>query len=261
MKKLYFEVSAEALAAVALFHGMPLHDRKILADKCRGRRFPANHLITSHDDIDNDVYFILSGGVRIAIASFSGREITFRDQCAGEMFGELAALDNRPRSTRVLALAETRAAVMSAENFMWALQLYPEMMNRTLKRLSMLVRLLSHRVLEFSSLNVRSRIHVELLRLALREDPAVNQAMISPAPKHVDLASRISTHREAITREMNQLASSGVIRKDNNRLVINDVTRLETMVMDVAGVYVQDAGTDQRDAPAAPYRRGRNGGK
>lgn len=261
MKNLYFDVSAEALSAVALFHGLPLHDRKILADKCRGRRFPANHLITSHDDIDNDVYFILSGGVRIAIASFSGKEITFRDQCAGEMFGELAALDNKPRSTRVVATAETRAAVMSAENFLWALQLYPEVMNRTLARLSTLVRLLSHRVLEFSSLNVKSRIHAELLRLALRDDPRINQAMISPAPKHVDIASRISTHREAITREMNQLASSGVIRKDNNGLIINDVTRLETMVMDAAGVYTQGNGADQRGAPSAPRRRGRNGNK
>ena len=64
-----------------------------------------------------------------------------------------------------------------------------------------------------------------------------NTATISPAPKHIELASRISTHREAITRELTQLASSGLINKGKNWLRINDVVKLENMIQDTNGSY------------------------
>ena len=237
MKTISIEVTAEALSAVELFNDLPLHDRKLIADKCRGLKFDTDNIIMSHNDIDNDVYFILSGKVRIIIYSVSGKEIVFRDQSAGEMFGEIAALDNKPRSAHVIALSETNTAAMSAENFLWVLELYPSIMTRTLAQLAKLVRLLSERVIEFSSLGVRNRIHAELLRLAWQNMDNVNRAMISPAPKHVEIASRISTHREAITRELKQLASSGLIQKGKNELIINDVVKLENMVQDVVRIY------------------------
>ena len=64
-----------------------------------------------------------------------------------------------------------------------------------------------------------------------------NSATISPAPKHVELASRISSHREAITRELTQLTSSGLIHKEKNSLRINDVVKLENMVQETIGTY------------------------
>ena len=110
-------------------------------------------------------------------------------------------------------------------------------MARTLARFARLVRLLSERVVEFSSLDVRNRIHAELLRMAWQNMDNANTATISPAPRHVDLASRISTHREAITRELTQLSSSGLIHKEKNSLRINDVVKLENMVQDTVGTY------------------------
>ncbi len=237
MKKILTAVTTEALSGIELFNGLSLHDRKLIANKCKGFKFDANNTIMSYNDTCSDVYFILSGKVRITIYSLSGKEITFRDQNAGEMFGEIAAIDNKPRSAHAVALSETRIAVMSAKNFLWALQLYPSMMARTLERLANLVRSLSERVIEFSSLGVKNRIHVELLRLAWQNMDSVNRAMISPAPKHLEIASRISTHREAITRELNELISSGLIQKGKNRLIINDVVKLENMVRDVTATY------------------------
>jgi len=235
MKKASLEVNAGSLSGVELFSELSLEERKLIAKKCNGFRFEPDTIIVSHNDTDNDIYFILSGKVRITIYSASGKEITFRDQSAGEMFGEIAAIDHKPRSAHVLALKETHIAVMSAENFMWVLQNYPSLTQRTLVRLANLVRSLSERVIEFSSLGVKNRIHAELLRLARVNMDNVNRAMISPAPTHVEIASRISTHREAITRELTQLTSSGLIEKNKNKLIINDVVKLESMVRDVAG--------------------------
>lgn len=231
------EITAGALAAVELFYDLSFNDRKVVADKCRGRKFTAGEIVTCHNDIDTDVYFIISGRVRVAIYSASGKEVSFRDQVAGEMFGEIAAVDNKSRSAYVVTLCETLLAAVSAENFLWLMQLYPSIMVRALARFAQLVRLLSERVVEFSSLDVRNRLHAELLRLAWQNMDNANTATISPAPKHVELASRISTHREAITRELTHLASAGLIFKGKNWLRINDVVKLKNMVHDTAGSY------------------------
>jgi CRP-like cAMP-binding protein len=98
-----------------------------------------------------------------------------------------------------------------------------------------LVRLLSARVFEFSALAVRNRIHAELLRLAREHMDAGNTAAISPSPTHADIASRISTHREAVTREYHNLSESGLIEQRRGKLVIHDIARLETMVREVMG--------------------------
>ena len=237
MTKTSIEITAGSLAAVELFYDLSLNDRKVVADKCRGMKFTTGDIIASHNDTDTDVYFIISGQVRVVIYSASGKEISFREQVAGEMFGEIAAVDNKSRSAYVVTLRETLLAGMSAENFLWLMQLYPSIMTRTLARFAQLIRLLSDRVVEFSSMDVRNRLHAELLRLAWKNMDNANTATISPAPRHVELASRISTHREAITRELTQLASSGLIHKGKNLLRINDVVKLENMVQDTTGSY------------------------
>ena len=237
MTKKIIEISAGVLSAVEIFSDLSFNDRKMIADKCRGLKFAEGEIITAHDDADSDVYFIISGKVRAAIYTASGKEICFGEQVAGEMFGEISAMDKKLRSAYVISLDNTTLAAMSAENFLWVLQLYPSVMSRTFMRFAQLVRLLSRRIVEFSSLDVRNRLHAELLRLAWKNMVNANTATISPAPRHTELANRISTHREAISREITELVSSGLIRKRKNRLYINDVVKLENMVRDTVGNY------------------------
>src|SRR5262249_5502620 len=88
------------------------------------------------------------------------------------------------------------------------------------------------RVVEFSTLPVRSRVHAELLRLARisARDPDRTTAVIAPAPTHAEIASRISTHREAVTRELNELVRAKVIEKRGSALVIRDIVELTNMI-------------------------------
>ena len=53
---------------------------------------------------------------------------------------------------------------------------------------------------------------------------------ISPAPKHAEIASRISTHREAVTRELNELTRAKLIARRGSDLIIHDTALLESMV-------------------------------
>ena len=102
-------------------------------------------------------------------------------------------------------------------------------------RLAALVRSLSERVIDLSTLGVQNRIHAEILRLARAAGVARNRARLEPGPKHADIASQVSTYREQVTRELSALARAGILEKDGAALVVCDVARLEKMVEDVRG--------------------------
>ena len=74
-----------------------------------------------------------------------------------------------------------------------------------------------------------------MLRLARSGSDEDHTAVISPAPTHAEIASRISTHREAVTREIAVLARGGLLEKTGGDLVIHDIDRLQRMVEDVLG--------------------------
>jgi predicted transcriptional regulator len=94
---------------------------------------------------------------------------------------------------------------------------------------------LSERVLEFSTLAVRNRIHAELLRLAADARREDGQALLSPAPSLSEIADRISTHREAVSRELSRLGSIGLLRREGGDLLVPDMARLEKLVREAKG--------------------------
>lgn len=233
------ELNAESLYGINAFRSLDSEARSALAGLCQGRRFAPEQLIVSHHDKTKDVFFILSGLARATIYSLSGREVSFKNLGPGEMFGELSAIDGQPRSAYVVALSESVVLSMSPESFWQALRDYPSVAEATLKDLTRMVRKLSERVFEFSALTVRDRIRAELLRLAQEHIDNNNDdeihAIISPIPTHADFASRIGTHREAVTRELLELRKTGLVERRGGALVVNDVPRLAQMVEDVLG--------------------------
>jgi CRP-like cAMP-binding protein len=173
--------------------------------------------------------------VRITTYSQGGRQVTFRDFAAGETFGEVAALDGEPRSADVIALEATLLASLAPAQFARLLAEEPVLGSRVLKRLARLVRALSERVIDLSTLGVQNRIHAEILRLAREAGVEKNRARLEPGPRHADIASQVSTYREEVTRELSALAKTGVLAKDGGALVIRDVKRLERLVAEVRG--------------------------
>ncbi len=225
----------ETLGGIELFENLPPRDLKALARRCRWHRYTAGQQIVGHKDETRDVFFIVTGQVRAIIYSLSGKEVTFRDISAGDMFGEFSAIDGQPRSANVVALTDSLTASMSADEFWDVLRGYPMVAEAALKRLTSQLRVLSERVFEFSTLTVKNRIHAELLRLARDHMSGANTAAISPAPTHADIASRVSTHREAVTRELNDLARAGLIERRRGMLIIRDIDHLIRMVEEVLG--------------------------
>jgi CRP-like cAMP-binding protein len=101
--------------------------------------------------------------------------------------------------------------------------------------LATLVRGLSERVIDLSTLGEQNRIHAELLRLAHEAGIADNRARISPMPRHADIASRVSTYREQVTRELSALGRTGLLEEVDGALVVCDAAALERLVDAVRG--------------------------
>lgn len=147
------------------------------------------------------------------------------------MFGDLAAIDGKPRCADVEAREESVVAYMPAADFRAVMREHPAVADAVMRQLAALVRRLSERVVEFSTLGVRNRIHAELLRRARAAGPQDNQAQIRPPPTHAELASHVATTRYAVTRELGALEKAGIVSHSRGQsLTILDLQRLEHIV-------------------------------
>ena len=74
-----------------------------------------------------------------------------------------------------------------------------------------------------------------MLRLASLGKKEEKGARIAPRPTRIEIASRISTHREAVARELTRLARIGLVEREKNALVVKDLERLAEMVHAATG--------------------------
>src|ERR1051326_472238 len=157
--------SSLGLRNIELLQGLAPEKLDALARQCVWRNYEAGKRIISRNADYRDVYLLVSGRVRITTYSQGGRQVTFRDIPAGEVFGEVAALDEKPRSADVIALDNALLASMAPPVFRGLPADEPLVGGRVMTRLAALVRSLSDRVIDLSTLGVQNRIHAELLRL------------------------------------------------------------------------------------------------
>jgi CRP-like cAMP-binding protein len=227
--------SARTLDGIQILAAIAPEARQALANRCRWQLFKPGQQIIGYLDTTRDVFLIVEGRVRASTYSYSGREVSYRDLAPGDIVGEFSAIDGAPRSTSVIVLTDCLVATMSADLFWQVLDQHSEVAAAMLKSLTGQLRALIERIFEFSTLAVNNRIHAELLRLARLQNSSETTAVITPTPTHTELANRISTHREAVTRELNALARAGLIERDGSSLRITDVAELSRMVELVHG--------------------------
>lgn len=247
-------ITAQSLATLEAFSGLPETARERIAAALHGRHYETKKTIIRAQDRDHSVYFVLSGTVRITYDAGRGRQVSFRDMHAGEMFGELSALDGGLRSVEVIAQGPALVASMSDTSFRAVLNDHPAVAHYVLGRLVNLVRRLTDRVVEQATLGVNNRIHAELLRLARATGQQGNCITVEGLPTHDEIAARINTHREAVSHEFTRLKKAGIIRKEKHKvLTILDVERLERMVQDVNREKTPNAPTahSKLSAPAS----------
>src|SRR5580704_15804258 len=114
---------------------------------------------------------VLKGTVRISSPSESGREITMNLIHSGEIFGEIALLDGRDRTTDAIAMSDCELVVLNRRDFMPFLERRPEICIKVIELLCQRLRQTSGQVEELSFWHLESRLAKALLRLAQERDP------------------------------------------------------------------------------------------
>jgi len=223
------------LEGVVIFAGLPSNSLDMVHRCCSWRHCEPGEQIVNYLDTSDDVFFVAAGEVCVTIYSVAGKAISFRNLGTGDIFGEYAAIDGAPRSASVEARASCLIASMSAEKFRKLLETEPIVAQAVIRGLVRNIRSLTKRVYEFSTLAVNNRIQAELLRLASIAPREGVTARLEPAPTHSEIASRISTHREAVTRELNRLARLGIIERRTGTLIVTDTDRLTDMLHEMTG--------------------------
>ena len=220
----------ETLRHVPLFRNLTDDEAHRLDTQCFWRRYEAKQQILSYGEGGTDVFFVISGVVRAVIRGSGGREVILGDIRAGEFFGELAAIDGQPRSASVVAITGATAARMPAAVFREAMHRHPDACDQLLELMAARFRLLDRRVNEFSSLDVRRRILVELVRLSRPDRANRTRGVVSPPPFHTEIAARVLARREAVTRELNLLERVGLLERRRGAFVLTDVEALLTQI-------------------------------
>ena len=220
------------LQKVELFSGLDAASIREIALQCKWLRCKRNEYVMRRDATDRDVYFVIAGLVRISATAGRGRRIIFRDVGAGDIFGEHAAIDGRSRFADVMAVRESLLASMPPEVFRAILANHASVRERLLRRLTGAVRDLANRLVELGAQRVQARVWTELLRLARAAGIANNTARIDRAPTHSEIASRVGTSREEVTREFSRLARQGVLERHGRSLMLCDVAALQQLVVD-----------------------------
>jgi CRP/FNR family transcriptional regulator, cyclic AMP receptor protein len=220
----------KSLRSVSLFAGLSDDALAAIERRCRWHRKDVGELVIGHNDASKDIFFMVAGRARVVIYSVTGRAVAFREIGPGDFFGEMAAIDDKPRSASIEALARCELASMDRSALWNVLQEHPAVASALLLHFVGQIRTLTNRIYEFSTLAVANRIHGELLRLSRGHEISTDSAKLSPPPRHQDIAERISTNREAVAREFSRLYQQGLIERRSHALVINDLARLRRMV-------------------------------
>jgi len=218
------------LRDILLFRSLPDIALRDFEQHCILRSWGTGEQIVAQDDNSNHVYFVISGKARVAVYSSMGKLVAFRELATGDFFGEFAAFDNKPRSATVETLVPCVTASASPEDFRRLVNENPPLSIDLILHLIAQVRHLTERVYEFSALGVNNRIHAELLRLAQINLNSDGGATIKSAPTHSEIALRVSTHREAVTRELGRLSRKGVVVRNGKNLVVENVGQLSLLV-------------------------------
>ena len=169
-------------------------------------------------DGENSVLIVITGLLSVATPTLEGRDAFLSDVMPGEMVGEAFALGNNTVPLTVTAREPTevwslrhvayRRALSASSAFSVAAM---EAMCRRQCRTNL-------RMAESVTLTVAERLEAELLRLASSAEQGGHT--IERLPTHREIAARIATHREAVTKELNRLERAGLIRREGARLTL-----------------------------------------
>ncbi|MCY7406857.1 MAG: Crp/Fnr family transcriptional regulator [Alkalinema sp. CAN_BIN05] len=224
------EQAEQAIRVAPFFEGLPIEavDRAIAHIVMRS--YVANQVILLENDWGNSVYFILNGWVKIRTYNVDGKEVTLNIVGKGELFGEMAALDEAPRSTDVITLTPTLICNVPSQDFVQLLSTEPQAGIRLAKQMARRLRQVNRR-LRLRESDSMARVVDVILFLADGQGIKVEGGIEVPNLPHRELSSLSGLARETVTRVLSKLEKKELIIRDRDLIRIPDLQALEKLML------------------------------
>ncbi len=195
-----------------------LNDQLLQAMAERGgvKTFPANAVLVNEEDDSDSIFIVLKGKVKVYGAGSNGREVVYTTLGPGEYFGEMT-LDGGPRSASVMTLAPTTCVVVTGANVRDFLGTHPDFALHLVRKLISLVRRSTDTVKRLALDDVYTRINKLLQELAQDEG---GRLVVSEKLTQQDIADRVGSSREMVSRIFKQLTIGGYVANEGKRIVL-----------------------------------------
>lgn len=227
--------ATNTLETIPFFAGLSAEALDKIATVARWGQVKNGQTIISHDDYHTDVCFAVKGRLQVQLFAPNGRLIILRDIVEGEHVGELAAMRDSARASTLVAKSDCLIASLTRTQFIDILREHPILMERLTRKLANWVCALNAQLFETVALNVRGRVLTYLWRQALQGRRTEVGLLIQPAPTHEIIANQVGTHREAVTRTLNELSKDGILEKSRGVIHILEEEKLASMLDQLLG--------------------------
>jgi CRP/FNR family cyclic AMP-dependent transcriptional regulator len=214
------------LRSVPHFRAIPAQILSEMERRCRWLHLHDGDLLVSAGEYLDRVFFLLQGELSLSFYTRSGKIVSFPSARKGAFIGITALGGGLQAPYSITAVGSCSIASLSARTFIEMIERDRDALNAVLRILVESQQMFIQRIVELSTLNVRSRIRNELMRLCRDKMASDGSAIITPIPTQAELASRIRTQREAVSREMRHLQNMGIVLRQDGALFVPDVSRL-----------------------------------
>lgn len=182
------------------------------------RQFPRNAVIITEGDQSDSFYVIEEGRVKVFVSDDEGREFVIRHLGPGDYFGELALIEDSPRSASVMSTEPSKLKVVSKAAFKECLERNPDIGWELLRAMADRMRTLTETVRDLALLDVYGRVARTLLKLASENE---GEQIIQPRLTHQEIANMVGASREMVSRIMKDLSTGGYVETRQRKIIIH----------------------------------------
>jgi CRP-like cAMP-binding protein len=209
----------ETLASTELFRTLAAHDLATCATCFREAQFAKGEILFARGDPGTRLFLVLEGQVRLAIATFEGRELSFEIAGAGDLFGEIAVLDGWPRSAEATALTRTTVYALERNDFHRLRSAHPAISDAVILFLCRRLRDVSDKLETVALYPMDVRLARFLLTaLGNRRAPPGRRVPLDLQFSQSELALLLGASRPKINAALGTLESAGAIGRTSDRL-------------------------------------------
>lgn len=222
------EVDANrAWPARSLIADLPARLREEFLRLGSPRIYQRGQVIIAEGDRTTELYIILAGFVRVVNHTHAGSQAMMAIRTRGDLIGELAALDGKPRTSTVIAASPTSVLVIDAPMFQAFASRYPTFSDALSRSVVAKLRTATRYRAETGQATVLTRVARVLEHLGDGYGRPVSRGLVIdiPLPQH-DLASLVGASEKSVQRAYNTLRSAGVIAASYRMTTILDMALL-----------------------------------